>query len=135
MIDVGCIAPFQLPGLAKNVTLPFRHDQHGRHAEGVRRFQIARQILEHGSLGRIDAMAGKESLVDLRQRFGIEIGRCNVEHVFEMVVNVELLHHRVGVLARSVGEDELAPRQLFQRRAEGRVRLERRMVDLVHNSR
>ena len=132
MIDVGRVAPFQFPGFAKNVSLPFRHHQHGRHAERVRRFEVARQILEHGGLGGIDVVPGEESLVDLRQRLGIEIGGGDVEHVLEMVVDFEPLHHRVGVLARAVGEDELAARQLFERGAERRIGLERRMVDLVH---
>jgi hypothetical protein len=53
-------------------------------------------------------MPGQKTLIHLRQWFGIEIGSSDVEHVFEILVNFELLHHRVRVLAGAVGENELA---------------------------
>lgn len=83
----------------------------------MRRFQVARQIFEHCRLRSIDGMAGQKTLIHLRQRFGIEIGRSDVEHVFDMPVDFELLHHRVRVLSGAVGENDFAPRKLLTRRA------------------
>jgi len=40
--------------------------------------------------------------------------------------------HRIGVPPRSVGEDELAAVQGGDGFAQRRVRLERRMIDLMH---
>ena len=94
--------------------------------------EIARQVLEHRGLARIDAVLVQEAVIDLRQRLGIEVGGGDVEHVLEMVVDVQPLHHRLGVLARAVGEDELAARQLLDRVAELGIGQQRRMVDLVH---
>ena len=74
----------------------------------MRHLEIARQILEHGGAFGIDAVAGEEAVVHLRQRLGIEVGGGDVEHVLEVLVDLEPLHHRVGVLAGAVGEDELA---------------------------
>ena len=108
-----------------------RHHQHRGHAERVRHLEIARQVLEHRGLVRIDAVLVQEAVIDLRQRLGIEIGGGDVEHVLEVVVDLEPLHHRVGVLAGAVGQDQLAARQAFDRGAERRVRHQRRMVDLV----
>ena len=74
----------------------------------------------------------QELVVGLRQRLWFELGRDDVEHVLEMGVDVEAAHHRVGMGARAVGEDQLAARQSLDRGAERRVRLQRRVVDLVH---
>ena len=52
MVDMRLVAPFQLPVLAEDLALALRHHQHRGHAERMRRFQIARQVLEHGGLGR-----------------------------------------------------------------------------------
>ena len=98
----------------------------------MRRRQIAREVLEHGGLARVDAVARQKSLVGFLRRFGFEFGGDDVEHVLEMLVDFEPLHHRVGVLAGAVGEDELAAGQFLERRAERRVGLERRVIDLVH---
>src|SRR5262249_47575723 len=81
VIDVWRIAPLKLPGLAENFALAFWHDQHGGHAECMRGFQIARQILEHRRFRRVDAMAYEEALIDLRHRFRIEVRGGDVEHI------------------------------------------------------
>ena len=67
---------------------------------------------------RIDAVLVEEAVVDLRQRLRIEVGGGDVEHVLEMPVDVEPLHHRLGVLAGAVGEDQLAAGQPLDRVAE-----------------
>ena len=94
--------------------------------------EVSRQVLEHRSLGRVDAMLFQEAVIDLRQRLGIEVGGGDVEHVLEVMVDLEPLHHRIGMRARAVGEDELAARQLFDRIAELGIGQQRRVIDLVH---
>src|SRR6185312_1623218 len=81
MVDVGGFAPFELPVFAEDVALRFRHHQHGGHAERMRRFQIARQVLEHGGAGRIDVMLFEEALVIVDRRLRLELGRHDIEHV------------------------------------------------------
>ena len=88
MIDEGRIASFQFPGFTKNVTLALRHNQNGRHPERMWRFEVARQILEHRGFRGIDAMAAKESLVNLRQRLRIKIGRGDVKNVLEVTMYI-----------------------------------------------
>ena len=51
-----------------------------------------------------------------------------------MLANAEPRQNRLGVVGRAVGQDQLAARQPGDRRAHRRVRLERRMIDLVHVS-
>src|SRR5262249_16797400 len=63
----------------------------------------------------------------------LERRRADVEHILEMVADLEPLEHRVGVLAGAVGENELAPLELRDRGAERRVRRQRRVVDLMHH--
>ena len=77
-------------------------------------------------------MQFEETVVGLRQRLRLELGRDDVEHVLEMRVDVEPPHHGVGVRAGAVGEDQLAAGQFLDGRAERRVRLQRRVIDLVH---
>ena len=84
-------------------------------------FEIARQIFEHRGLGRIDVVALKKAIVGLARRLRVQFGGDDVEHVLEMPVHLEPPHHRVGVLAGAVGEDELAPRQSLERGAERRI--------------
>ena len=76
-------------------------------------------------------MAGEKAVVHMRHRFGIEIGSGNVEHIIEVVADFEPRHHGFGVLAGAVGHDQLAPGQLFDRRAEHRIWHKRRVVDLM----
>src|SRR5215471_1792100 len=132
MINIGCIAPFYLPCFAEYLALPLRDNEHGGHSQRVRRLQIARQVFEHAGLGRIDAVAGKKALIDLRQRFGIEIRSGNIEHVLKMPMDLESLHDRISMLACAVGEDELPPGKSFERGAKRRVCLEWRVVNLVY---
>jgi hypothetical protein len=99
----------------------------------VRYFEVAGEVLEYRRFPRIDAVAPKEAIVDLRPRFGLEVGRGNVEHVVEVLLDLEPAHHRLGVPARAVGEDELAAGQACDRRAEHRIGGERRMIDLMHD--
>ena len=77
-------------------------------------------------------MPREEAVIGLRRRLRLEFGGDDVEHVFKVMPDGEPLHHRVGMLLGAVGEDELAARQLLDRGAERGIRLERGMVDLVH---
>ncbi len=98
----------------------------------MRNGEVAREILEHGGAGRIDRVRGEESFVGLRLRLGLELGGDDVEYAVEMPMNGEPLHHLVGVLAGAVGQDQLAAAELLDRGAQRRVRLQRRMVDRMH---
>ena len=44
----------------------------------------------------------------------------------------EPLQHRAGMVGRAVGQDQLAPGKLCDRRAHRRIGLQRRVIDLVH---
>src|SRR5262245_59945706 len=114
MIDVRRIASLQLPVFAKNLSLAFRHYEHGRHSQGVRRFKVARQILEHCGLCWIDAVPREEALIDLWERLGVKIRRSNVEHVLEVAIDFEFLHDCIGVLACAIRKNELAAWEIFQ---------------------
>ncbi len=131
MIDMRVVAAFDFPVLADHRLGAVGHHQHRDHAERMRRREVARQILEHRRLGRIDAVLLEKAFVGLGRRLRLQLGGDDVEHVLEMLMHVEAAHHRVGVLAGAVGEDQLAAGQLFQRGAERRIGLQRRMVDLV----
>ena len=72
MIDVRGVAPRHFPAFAHNLRGRRRHHQHGGHAERVRHFEIARQVLEQRGARRVDAVAGEETVIDLRLRLGIE---------------------------------------------------------------
>ena len=114
MIDVWRITSLQLPVFAKNLPLPFRHHEYGRHSQGVRCFKVARQILEHCGFCRIDAVPREEALIDLWERLGVKIRRGNVEHVLEVAIDFEFLHDCIGVLACAIRKNELAARKIFQ---------------------
>src|SRR5437899_377249 len=80
MIDMGRVAAFELPVLAKHFAGLFRHDQNGGHAERMWHFEVAREVLEHGRLAGIDAMGPEEAVVGLRRWFRLELGGDDVEH-------------------------------------------------------
>src|SRR5215470_14933157 len=62
MIDVRVVAAFELPALAEHLARVLRHDQHRGHAERVWHREVARQVLEHGRAGGIDAVRLEEAL-------------------------------------------------------------------------
>ena len=132
VIHMRVFAALQLPLLAEDLAGAFRHHQHRGHAERMRDAEIAGEILEHRGLARIDVVAREEAVIGLRRGLRLELGRDDVEYVLEMVTDGETLHHGVGMLARAVGENELAARQFLDRGAERGIGLERRMIDLVH---
>src|SRR5262249_31097976 len=78
-----------------------------------------------------DCMPGEKAIIGLRKRLWLKLACDDVEYVLEMAVDGEPLHHGVGVSAGAVGENELAAQQPFQCGAERRVRLGRRMIDLM----
>src|SRR4051812_43506610 len=126
VIDVGGLAALQLPALAKHFTCGRRHHQHGGHAKPVGHAQVPRQVLEHCGLARIDAMLFEEAVIDLWERFRIEVGRGDVEHVLEMMVDLQPLHHGFRMLAGAVGEDQLPARKLLDRVAKFGIGQQRR---------
>ena len=73
----------------------------------------------------------EEALVGRALGLRHEIRRRDVEHVLEMVEDAELGRDVLGVAARAVGEDQLAPGQALDGIAEGRIELDRRVVDVV----
>ena len=96
MIDMGCVAAGELPLLAQHHASAFRHNKHRGHAERMRHFEIAGEIFEYRGLGRIDLVAGEETLINLRPRLGFEFGRFDVEDVCRSAVRSPIggLPHR-----------------------------------------
>ena len=82
---------------------------------------------------RRNAVRGEKAVIGLRRRLRLELGGDDIEHILETLMHGKPPHHRIGVFARAVGEDQLAAGQLFQRRAQRRIGLDRRMVDLMHD--
>src|SRR5215467_10128816 len=84
VIDMRVVAAFELPALAEHLARVLRHDQHRGHAERVWHREVARQVLEHGRAGGIDAVRLEEALIGLCRRLRLELGCDDVEHVIEM---------------------------------------------------
>ena len=74
----------------------------------------------------------QEFLVGLRRRLWLQFGGDDVEHRFEMLGYAEPLQHRAGMVGRAVGQNQLAPGKFCDRSPHRRVRLQRRVIDLVH---
>src|SRR5882724_972097 len=94
--------------------------------------QVARQILEHRRFQRIDSMRPQEFLISLRRGLGLQFGGDDVEHRLEMYIDAKPLQHLVGVIGRADGQNQLASGKPCDRRTHRRIRLQRRMIDLVH---
>ena len=132
VIHMGGIATLELPPFAKYLPAFFRHHQHGGHPERMRDFEIAREVLEHCGSRGIDPVTAEKALIDLRKRLGLKLACHDVEDILEMMIDREPLHDGVRMRPGTVGEDELAARQLFERRAERLIGLDGRVVDPVH---
>ena len=89
VIDVGRVAAGELPLLAKDLAGAGGHHQHGGHAERVRHFEIAGEVLEDRGLARIDAVTGEETVIDLRPRFWLELGRRDIENILEVLLDFQ----------------------------------------------
>ena len=127
------VAAGKFPFLAQHDTCAFRHDQHRGHAQRMRHFEIAGEVLEDRGTRRIDLVTGEESLIDPRPWFGFKLGGPDIEYVFEVLFDAEPAQHGIGMMARAVGEYEFAARQLGDGRAQRGIGLERRMIDLMHD--
>ena len=132
MIDIGRIPAFQLPVLAHHFLGAVGHDQHRGHAELVRHHEVAGEILEHRRFRGIHAVDAQEFVVGLRRRLRLQFGGDDVEHRLEMLGYAEPLQHRAGMVGRAVGQDQLAAGKFCDRSPHRRVRLQRRVIDLVH---
>ena len=121
MIDMRRIAAGNFPALAQafaeRLDMRGRHHQHRRHAHRVRHFEIAREVLEHRGALRHDVMQPSKLFVGLARRLRFEIGGDDVERVLEMAMQFQPRDDGVGVLSRTVGQDELAARQFLDRAA------------------
>ena len=69
-------------------------------------------------------MLFKEGLVGAPIGLGDEIRRRDVEDILESVEDAELAGDVFGVLARAVGEDQLAAGQFLDRLAEAGIELD-----------
>src|SRR4051794_32871592 len=132
MVNVRVVATFELPGLAEYLARVLRHDQHGGHAKRMRHRKIASEVLEHGGAFGIDAVRLEEALIGLRRRLRLKLGRDDVEHVIEVPFELKPCEHLFGMVPGAVGEDQLSSFKILDRGAKGRVWLERRVIDLVH---
>ena len=77
-------------------------------------------------------MAGEKAVVDLRQGFGSRSAAAMSNTSSKCWSDFEPLHDRFGMLARAVGEDELAAGEAPDRSAERGIGHERRVVDVVN---
>ena len=57
-------------------------------------------------------MVAQEFLIGLRRGFRLEIGGDDVEHAVEMSDEAEPRQHRIDMVDRTVGQDQLAAGQL-----------------------
>src|SRR5262245_53570640 len=132
VIDMRRVAAFKLPAFAKYFAGVLGHDQYGGHAERMWHHEITGQVFEHRRLARVDIVRLEKAVIRLRRRFRFELGRDDVEHVIEVAVELETRQDGIGMSARAVGQDQLAPGQSLDRGAQRRVRGEGRMVNLMH---
>ena len=78
----------------------------------LRHHQVARQVLEHRRPRRLDpGHARRSGRRSARFGLGSSSERDDVEDFLEMVGDAEPLGDLLGMGARAVGQDELAPRQ------------------------
>ena len=133
MVDMRGFAAGELPFLAQHNAGAFGHDKHGRHAECMRNFEIAREVFENCGALRINVVTGQETFIYEWARLRLKLRRHNVENIIEMLVDAETAHHVLGVMPRAVGQDEFAATQFGDGGAERRVGLKRRAIDLVHD--
>jgi hypothetical protein len=98
----------------------------------VRNGKISRQILEHCGGCSLDLQRLEKAIIGLRRRLWFELRCDDIEHVLEVPLHPEPSEHRFGVAARAVGQDDLATWKLLYRVIQGRIRLERGLIDLMH---
>ncbi len=132
VIDMDGVAAFQLPVLAQHFLCTVGHDQYRGHAELVRHDEVAREVLEHRRFRGIDRVVPQKFLIGLRRRFRLEPGGDDVEHAVEMSDEAETIQHRIDMIDRAIGQDQLAAGQSRDRFAHRRIWLQRRVVDPVH---
>ena len=77
-------------------------------------------------------MDAQEFVVGLRRRLRLQFGGDDVEHRLEMLGDAEPRQHRAGMVGRAVGQDQLAAGKFCDRSPHRGVRLQRRVIDLVH---
>ena len=73
--------------------------------------QIAREILEHHGSLRIDVMLVEEALIGGGLGLRDEVGGDDVENILEHLVEAERLGGAQRVVARAIGQDQLAAGQ------------------------
>ena len=131
MVDMRCAAAFQFPFLSHDFARPVRHHQHGRHPKLMGDDEIARQILEHRAFRGIDIVPFEKATISPRRRLWLHLRGNDVEHGLEVMTETKPLQHLTGMGGRTVGENQLAARKPFDRRAHRRIGVERRVVDLM----
>src|SRR5262245_48494396 len=108
------------------------HQDRG-HADRMCGLEIVRQVVEHRGLARRDVIGVDEALVSLAHRLRVKVAeRMNIEDIGEQAADAEPLDHGFGMLARSVGEDEFAPRERGERRRKLGRGANRAEIDVVH---
>ena len=109
------VAVIRAPGLAR--------DERSRHAFGLRHGEVSRQVFEHRRLPGIDLASLENDVVGRFGRFWRQPRRDNVESILEKPIEAELARGEHRVVSRTVGEDQLAPRQPRDFTRQDRVRL------------
>src|SRR5436190_21381045 len=91
-----------------------RGDQHGGHAELMRDFEVAGDILEHRRTPRLDAGLGDEFAIGADGGLGDIVGMNDIEDVAEMMGDADARQHLLGMNNRAIGEYELAAGKRMQ---------------------
>src|SRR5208337_1694943 len=99
VIDVRRVASFEFPALAEHLARMLRHHEDRGHAERVRHREVAGKILEHGGSPGIDIEELEKAVIGGRRRLWLELRRDDVEHILEMMVELEPGENCVGMAA------------------------------------
>ena len=108
------------------------HDQDRLHAALMRHDQVALDVFEHRRRPRVDAMLVEKALIGAQFRLGDELRIHDIENFVETRAEPQRLGGQPGVIARAIGQDQLAAGQSGDRRRQRQVGRQRGSVDVMH---
>jgi hypothetical protein len=114
-----------------NFLAGFWHDQHGHHPSLMRNNEIARKIVEHDRARRFNLMPIEKSLIGLCCRLWQEASIGNVEYILKHRLKTKRCGSQQRMFARTIGQNELAPRQGSDRIGEHWIRKKRGAIDIM----
>ena len=83
-------------------------------------------------MARVDAMARQKRVIGPAGRLGHKAGRDDVEGVLEQPLHSELLDGAQRMVARAIGEDQLATRQPGDFQRQTRIGRQAGTIDVMH---